>query len=411
MFLKFRAAALVLFVNPALFAKEVVYTLYPPNYAATCKKYADMTESGLTVKAERLAEKYRKDHIYPVFWLKPSETKKIRLVNNSGWQPASLGADYHLRQIEDESSDYAENPHAPSSIVDIKIRKKDLESWQDLIVKWFPPPEPGERDKFKKHISEIVISVAHRDDKSRSVVSDCFNPKKKSSQLSMSGWNSVEVVLLSFKLSDRKINLDKEKSQSDSASIDDSLKSHESSTKKPDTGSPIIDNILWQQPDRYEVVRDILRREPGQANGLAMNFKFTIYQSGKGESVAELTTYAINAAIRVQDFDMVKLLVENNASMCWNAHPVSGASYCAVSYAAEFGTPEIHQYLKEQFRKAKQGSGKTALYGSDIPTVERSKACMVLADRYGYSDGAAGMSQRKAAQKICESAKEFVDLR
>lgn len=413
---KVNATILMVFVVSAAAAKEPVFNLYPPDYAETCKKYGDLTEKGLTVKAERLAEKYRKEQIYPYFWLKPSEEKRIRLVNQSGWYASSFGGEYHLQQIEAESSDHTGNPHQLSSFIAIKIPSKDLESFQDFLLKWFPVPEPGEPQKFKKHITEVVISITHRDDNSRSVISDCFDPQKRSSQFDVSAGISGEVNLISYKLIERQVIPEKENPSGNSASTDRDLKSEveqpqESSAKKPDSGSPIINVILGKQPDRYDAVKEILRKEPGQANGVAMSFKWVIYQNGKFQDESESTMYALNAAIKMKDFQMVQLLVENNASMCWNVHPLSGTAYCAVSAAAEFGTPEIHQYLKEQFRKHKQRSGKSVSYGSDIPAAERSKVCMALGDRYGYSEGEAAASQRKATKKICEYAKEFVDLR
>lgn len=401
------AASLFLFVNYAPFAKETVYYLYPPDYVATCKEYADMTGKGLSVKAERLAEKYRKNHIYPTFWLEPSETKKIRLVNNSGWQPTSMGADYHLREIEDESTDYNENPHSPSSLIDIRIPKKDLERWQDFMVKWFPSPESGEPEKFKKHISEIVISIENRDDKGRSAVRDCFDPDKKSSQFNIYRGVSGDVILISYKLADRKIAPDTEKSRNDATTQGENLKS-QTAQPQESSGSPIIDAIVRQGSDRYDVVRDILRQDPGQANGLAMSFKFTVYQSGKVEDRSEQTLYAINAAIRVKDVEMVKLLVEHNAQICWNSHVLSPASECAIRYAAENGTPEIHEYLKKIHREKADQEVFLVVFGSELSGEEKVKACEELTERLGYEDGTKGIEQKKRTKALCPTVKEFI---
>lgn len=409
---KANAAILMLFLVSATSAKELVFNLYPPDYAETCKKYADLTEKGQTVKAERLAEKYRKHYIHPSFMMKPAEVRAFRITNPYGWYPTNVGTEYDLRPLEDVSPEESNIPHTFSSRIGVKIRKADLEKWQDFVLKNFPDPEPGETPNYQKYISEVFVSIKNSAYEGRSVISDCFDPKVRSSKFDLNGWDE-EITLISYKLTERKIIPEKEKPRDNSASFDENMKSEteqppETSPKKPSSGSPIIDIISSQQSDRYEVVREILRKEPGQANGLAMSFKFTIYQQGKMVDQSEPTMYAINAAIRMKDFEMVKLLVDHGAKICWNNHVLSPTSECAIRYAAENGTPAIHQYLKDKYRKESDESVFLVVFGSDLPPDERVKACEELTERLGYEEGAKGVEQKKKTKALCPTTKEFM---
>jgi len=349
---------------------------FPSDLALTCRKHSDLESAGLSAKANRLATDYRKKHLDKFFVLKPDEKRKIKLINNKGWEVGkaeSLLFPYNLN-IKDVD-------RLLNFTVELKIPEKALESWEDFFV----------NESQKKEIYEVTILI--QSDYGGLVIEDCFNSHRHFAL-------SVHGTLISYRARSQ-TNLTSENSPGvpEENANDNSndnpgnenpnpqagswLRGATSQSPKPaeatmaspqkpkptpvakfktstsvprtdDLHADMINAILTQHPDRYEFIKEVISAEPDRVDAMTMEITINIdskFNSQKKTEAMGLLTSAVIA----KDFQMVKFLIENGANIC-DGGPNN--NLCAMGIAKKLGYQGIVDIMQAELQRRYEESKK-----------------------------------------------------
>jgi hypothetical protein len=389
----------------------------PAGYDQACKIHAELQADGLTVKADKFLKDYIEKNVSSVYWINPEKKKRFRITNPSGWIPRFDRTIQSMDFVESEVSESKSGKNRlrigmnHSSTMAFRLSAGGLEKWESVLHEYFSESaeqrHPGLGKKFIWAITELTLEATPSllwAENGASAIKVCESDTS-SGQIDLD-LDKVQWTIIQHKLS--KIDVAKENPNADVPVTE--KKDQKGAAGKPNTGSEVIDAIVWQQADRYEVVKKLLEEDPDKIREISFKIKFTMHQNASITENSTPVTGVLMAAIQAKDLEMVKLLLQKGAKICEIRFPLTDSFRCPLRYAAEIGETEIHQYLKEEYRRQYAGTFRKIVFGSELDETEKKAACSSLYKQFTYQEGEEGEKLRAKTIKTCPTMKEFISV-
>ncbi|HRP69267.1 MAG TPA: hypothetical protein PLY93_07025 [Turneriella sp.] len=211
-------AFVLVLVGGTVYAKTYTFHFPPPKYEETCKEYTDLYHAGKTVKAERLAKKYRKKYLNPVFYMQYDKPRIVKITGEGYWITKSSTDESYRFCYRELNSEDENNSFCGLSLFDIdsvKIPSNQLEKFQELIA-----------NNVSIHFASLTFEITNSGfgDGASLVTSDCFGSLSDSysenpPRLSISNFIFGKTTLLNYTIDKSRKKKKKSSSDDDSEGV------------------------------------------------------------------------------------------------------------------------------------------------------------------------------------------------